>query len=147
MVRILPPQPTGPALRENVPVTLKKTRQWRAFAELALGLQAPNFTLSGRKRRKSPAGHRNIPIFGRRAPEIGFDRHCVTELAVEYRQILRHGRQIGNAESGREKSHSVADATAVPANEIRMATAQILTPEGRTDTAILLLPFCCHARR
>ena len=73
------------------------------FCELALGLQAPNFTLSGRKRRKAPAGHRNILIFGRRAPEIGFDdRHCVTELAVEFRQILRHGRQIGNAESGRE---------------------------------------------
>jgi hypothetical protein len=69
------------------------------FCELALVSRLRIFTLSGRKRRKSPAGHRNIPIFGRRGPETGF-RSALRDRACSVTgQILRLGRrQIGNVE-------------------------------------------------
>jgi hypothetical protein len=71
-VRILPGQPTSPGGGETGWDSDRKARQWRAFAKWLLVSRLRIFTLSGRKRRKSPAGHRNIPIFGRRGPETGF---------------------------------------------------------------------------
>jgi hypothetical protein len=32
---------------------------------------------------KSPAAQRDIPVFGRRRPETGFDLHCVADVAVK----------------------------------------------------------------
>jgi hypothetical protein len=43
----------------------------------------PISRIAGRNRRKSPAPPRNIPVFGRRRPETGFDLHCLTEYAVQ----------------------------------------------------------------
>ncbi len=70
---------------------LKNTRQLRAFAIQWTVSGLPIWQIEGPKRRKSLGAYRNIPVFGRPALETGFDQHCVTDLAVEYRQILRYG--------------------------------------------------------
>ena len=74
-------QPTSPTLGENVPFTHRKARQWRTFANWLSSPGSEFWSLSGPKRRKSPATCRNIPIFGRPRPETGFDPHCVADAA------------------------------------------------------------------
>jgi hypothetical protein len=56
------------------------------FSNSANRLQPPDFAGGGAKLPKSLATCRNIPIFGRRRPETGFDPHCMADLAV-YRAI------------------------------------------------------------
>jgi hypothetical protein len=79
LVRIpLRRQPTSPALKETVPNSRRNARQWRAFSiQRAVSSQRIS-RIRERIRRKSLVTTVNIPVFGRRVPETGFDRHCVT---------------------------------------------------------------------
>src|SRR5258705_13430551 len=56
--------------------------QWRAFANWRLVSGLRIWPLPERNCRKSLATCRNIPNFGRRRPETGFDPHCVADAAV-----------------------------------------------------------------
>ena len=75
-------QPGSAALAEAVPTTGKNARQQRAFLIWRTVSSLPISPTAGRNCRKSLATCRNIPIFGRRRPETGFDPHCVAGDAV-----------------------------------------------------------------
>jgi hypothetical protein len=75
-VRILPPQPGSPTVRETAPDTRRNARQWRAFAIRWAVSRLPIQRISRRILRKAPATTANIPVFGRPVPETGFDRQC-----------------------------------------------------------------------
>jgi hypothetical protein len=72
-------QPASPALRETVPNSRRNARQQRAFLIHRPVSSIPISPTAGRNCQKSLATCRNIPIFGRRRPETGFDPHCMAE--------------------------------------------------------------------
>ena len=82
-VQILPSQPGSPALREAVPNSRRNARQQRAFLIQRTVSSLPISPAAGRNCRKSLATCRNIPNFGRRRPETGFDPHWVADAAVQ----------------------------------------------------------------
>ena len=73
-VRILPTQPSIPGLREKAADSSRKARQQRAFAIWRSVLCAPISWNEDQIRRKSLTNAANIPVFGRRRAEIGFDQ-------------------------------------------------------------------------
>src|SRR6266404_3732418 len=70
-------QPGSPALREAVPDSRRNARQQRAFLIQRTVSSLPISPAEGRNCQKSLATCRNIPVFGRRQPETGFDPHCM----------------------------------------------------------------------
>ena len=66
-------QPGSAALREAVPKSRRNARQQRAFLIQRTVSSLPISPAAGRNCRKSLATSRNIPNFGRRRPETGFD--------------------------------------------------------------------------
>ena len=67
-------QPSIPGLREKAADSSRKARQQRAFAIWRSVLCAPISWNEDQIRRKSLTNAANIPVFGRRRAEIGFDQ-------------------------------------------------------------------------
>jgi hypothetical protein len=70
--------------RRNHPGNRQKGPQLAGFCDLTKRLRSPEFAKSRPICRKSPGATANIPVFGKRTSEIGFDRHWVARFAVEF---------------------------------------------------------------
>jgi hypothetical protein len=85
-VRSLPPQPGSCGVGETSSPTSRKAHNWRAFAVWWTVSRLPSSPNARPVCRKSPAATLDIPVFGRLAPETGFDRHWVAHVAVKLLQ-------------------------------------------------------------
>jgi hypothetical protein len=68
---------------EILPSAMPEMPAMAAFANWLAVSRLRILALWRRKCRKSPAGCRIIPVFGRPQPETGFDLHCVAELGAQ----------------------------------------------------------------
>jgi hypothetical protein len=75
-------QPTSPRVGEISVRDTRNARPRRAFAILGAVSRFPISQNARPIRRKSPATTVNIPVFGRRRPEIECDQHCLARERV-----------------------------------------------------------------
>jgi hypothetical protein len=77
----------------------QKSPQWPAFA-IEPTVSTLSYSPDPRPiYRKSPGLSANVPVFGRLAPEIGFDRHWVAGAAVEFAIFSTSGAALLGAVS------------------------------------------------